>query len=774
MNFMRTIHHQVRSEARHHDSLDQGMTLIEVVVAFVVLMIALIPLSYLFTTSVIQAGQSTNQQTALSIAEQWTETLSNVTPPVNSNGEVVTDQDAAPVGPAAGSTTTTAAYTVPASLVTPTTITVAATTTFATASATYPQSANVTTSTGQDTITYTGQTVNGGSQITALTGITGWSQAETIANGAVVTQPTSVIPTETKGNTTYTLLAEYEWTTLQGAANGAQPNLCVAGTPQLLKLRMTVSWGPNVDTNNVQDSVVIDYPPSGIQTLGFIALQVNGDSTATDSQGNPWSTRVQAPPVTVTQTSGTPTQKTLTIYPDQNGCAFAQVEPGTYTVAINNATTGHPFSNDTYGSPPFVENALGTVTANELTQPQSYTGTATVVGGRRLEAHHLLRPGEPGQPLLSFLELHRGRRRLPGCRRAQLHLHRGDGTGTGVPTGTAVLTTFNQATAQWATATLPTGVTRLPSVACATTGATTTRCIAVGYGSGGAVILSSPTTSATFTKTRSRRRQLPVPGGMPVLDPVRGHRDPDQRRRRRPVGRHHSRHRHLDDRRHHRDRHHRRPHQPHLPAGAGGCMATGTSTSPGNGSPVHRLGWIRPRLDGGLPQPHRRSRSPRSRPWPAPHRHLDVLPPHRDDGHAGRRSWPARPPPGWAWPHRPGPGRPMSFPTGTDLVERADLPVEHQVPAHRTHGHGAPGHVGGHHPERQRDLRHRCDTSGRGHLAHPDHLPLCNGLRADRRHRHRAGHRVGHRSPNRRGRTRGRTTPFRPSPPATRSPSSPR
>jgi Tfp pilus assembly protein PilV len=46
------------------------VSLIEVMVAFVVLMIALIPLSYLFTTSIIQAGQSKNQLTALSIAEK--------------------------------------------------------------------------------------------------------------------------------------------------------------------------------------------------------------------------------------------------------------------------------------------------------------------------------------------------------------------------------------------------------------------------------------------------------------------------------------------------------------------------------------------------------------------------------------------------------------------------------------------------------------------------------------------------------------------------------
>jgi Tfp pilus assembly protein PilV len=492
------------------------MTLIEVVVAFTVLSIAMVPLSYLFMTSVILAGQSTNEQTALSIAEQWVETLSNVTPPVNGNGEVIVNTDAPPVGPAAGSTTTTAAYTVPSSLATPTTIAVAATSTFALATATYPQSASVTTSAGQDTVTYSGQTVNGSSQITALTGVTGWSQQETIANGAVVTQPTAVVPTETKGNTTYSLLAEYEWTTLEGASNGAQPNLCVAGTPQLLKARVTVSWGPNVDTNNVQDSVVLDYPPAGIQTLGFIALQVNGDTTAVDSQGNPWTTRVQAPPVTVTQTSGSPTQKTLTIYPDQNGCAFAQVEPGTYTVTVNNATPGHPFSNDTYGSfgsIPFVENALGNVSANELAQPTTYSGTATVAIGAVSRLATSFDQGSNVSLAYPSSSSTEDGVVCPGVGVLTCISTGETGTGSGV-TGTGVLTVFNQATNQWSAATLPSGVTRITSVACATTGAVTNRCIAVGYGSSGEVILSSPISSASFTT------DTPLPGGVASLSQV--------------------------------------------------------------------------------------------------------------------------------------------------------------------------------------------------------------------------------------------------------------
>ena len=72
--------------------------MVEVVVAFTILMITMLPLTYLYGSSIIQAGQSTNQQTALSIAEQWVETLSNVTPPVDSNGEVFVGTQSAPVG----------------------------------------------------------------------------------------------------------------------------------------------------------------------------------------------------------------------------------------------------------------------------------------------------------------------------------------------------------------------------------------------------------------------------------------------------------------------------------------------------------------------------------------------------------------------------------------------------------------------------------------------------------------------------------------------------
>jgi Tfp pilus assembly protein PilV len=142
--------HQAARRSALHRRGDQGVTLIEVLVAFVVLIVALIPLSYLFTTSLIQAGQATNQQTALSIAEKWTEVLSNTTPPVNpSTGAVITDVASAPQGPAPTSAATTVASgSNNQNLATASTIDVASVANFAPASTTTPQYAQVTTGSG--------------------------------------------------------------------------------------------------------------------------------------------------------------------------------------------------------------------------------------------------------------------------------------------------------------------------------------------------------------------------------------------------------------------------------------------------------------------------------------------------------------------------------------------------------------------------------------------------------------------------------------------------
>ena len=182
------------------------------------------------------------------------------------------------------------------------------------------------------------------------------------------------------------------------------PTCAPSGTPQLFKLRVTVSWGPNADVNNVQDSVILNYPPSGVQTLGFIALQMTGDSQAADSQGNPWSARVQAPP---SPSPGSEREAEPHLLPRQLRVRFAQVLPTasttSYTVSVANASSGTP-AGSTYGSPSFVANSSGTVTNHVLQQPtseQQSRGDRQHRSGHQAGRHQLprLRPGQRGEPV---------------------------------------------------------------------------------------------------------------------------------------------------------------------------------------------------------------------------------------------------------------------------------------------------------------------------------------------------------------------------------------
>jgi Tfp pilus assembly protein PilV len=548
---------------------DSGLTLIEVVVAFTVLMIALIPLSYLFTSSLISAGQSTNQQTALSIAERWMETLSNATPPVNAvSGAVIVDTSEPPAGPAptAATPATVSSSSNGRALDAVTTINVNSTSTFFSPTA-GAQTAYVITGTAPNTtsnqITYTSMTA------TSLTCPSTCSTATTtMATGNQVTQTEISTPTESRGGTTYSLTAEYDWATVQnvgvvsttiastsvgqslpqstiylasvanllpattsspqtlkvptskgiqsvsytgistspvaitgvtgGTGNLASgtatqtpaPNLCTSGTPQLLKLTVSVSWGPNANTNEVQDSEMINYPPSGVQTLGFIALQFTGDSTATDAQGDPWSERVTAVPVTI---SG---PENLTIYPDQNGCAFAQVLPGNYTVSVANATNGTP-AGTSYGTPSFVANAAGTYTSSvwspPASEPQGGTPSIPVSIGSvtRIDTSYAANyPSYDQGATVNFsypssTAVEDGVT-CPGAAQVSC-ITSGESAGT----GGAEVTWDNSSTGSWSPVTLPTaaGLTRQTSVACAGT----TACISVGYGTSGAVILRGST-----------------------------------------------------------------------------------------------------------------------------------------------------------------------------------------------------------------------------------------------------------------------------------------
>ena len=553
---------------------DEGVTLIEVMVAFVVLLIALLPLSYLFTTSLIQAGQSKNQQTALSVAERWTETLSNTSPPVNPNsGAVIVDTTEPPSGPSPTFAQTVTGASNGRALNAVSSISVTSTASFAAATASAPQVAQVTTGTGSSAVivpvSYTSTAGN------VLTCATNPCSTQTGTMSGPITQTEIATPTETRGGTTYTLTAKYEWETVQNSglvsttstssvtlplptspaasdvlpvasvanftaatpaspqsakiggqtvfytgtqtspsialtgvtggtgtfASGTtvkqnpKPNLCTSGTPQLLKLTVTVSWGPNADANQVQDSVMINYPPFGVQTLGFLALQFSGDSTANDSQGNPWSERVTSIPVTL---SG---PQVLNLYPDPYGCVFAQVKPGTYTVSVGQPVSGYP-AGSTYGSPVFVANAAGGASAPAgsytghvwsppSSLPQGTVPTITVVVGSVTRVQAVAAANYPAYDQGSTINLS-----YPSTTAVEDGVDcLGAGQITCVATGqnangNAQVTWSTGST--WSTVAVPGGssVTRITSEACTASG---TACVGVGYGTGGAVIVSSTT-----------------------------------------------------------------------------------------------------------------------------------------------------------------------------------------------------------------------------------------------------------------------------------------
>jgi hypothetical protein len=66
---------------------DEGFGLLECIVAMVALLVVLIPTSYVFTNVLSQAASARQRITALSVAEQWIETLNNQGPPSDTNNQ---------------------------------------------------------------------------------------------------------------------------------------------------------------------------------------------------------------------------------------------------------------------------------------------------------------------------------------------------------------------------------------------------------------------------------------------------------------------------------------------------------------------------------------------------------------------------------------------------------------------------------------------------------------------------------------------------------------
>ena len=276
------------------------MTLIEVLIASIILLLTMLPMGILLTSVSSDAADARQRQSALQLADSWVEILSNSQPPPGLNGSVLTPQGPPPAPTAPAGTTA----------------------------------------------------------------------------------PSNIV-----GGTTYAVTAVYgEF--LANNTVGSQSDLCTNGQPPdsqhpgVIDLKVTVYW----DNGSRQLSVTtaINYPKPGLQTQGFLAVNLSNDGQ-TDANGVSAQARLMALPVTITEVAGAPPSgpitmnpATITLYPDGNGCVFAQVPVGTYNVSVQQPTEGTPISFNNYsGAPPFVTPS-GSTTNAQNGQAVTVTAETTV------------------------------------------------------------------------------------------------------------------------------------------------------------------------------------------------------------------------------------------------------------------------------------------------------------------------------------------------------------------------------------------------------------
>lgn len=380
---------------------DEGVTLIEVVVSFVVLLLVILPLGYLVTNEVAQAAAAKNQLAALGIAEKWVEILGTAQDPPPTSGTLAVDADV-PLVPK-------------------------------------------------------------------------------LPDGTSV-------PTETRGDTVFTIRSEYTWTGTQDASRA--PDLCLSGGAQVLNLTVTVSWGRG---HEITDTTVLNFPAPGIPQYGFYRLQISGATATSDAGGKSWSDRVKAIPVTISHTSPS---SSVTIYPDQYGCVFAELVPGSYTVAVGDPQTGQPLPTDQYGTPSFVEDLAtdGSQVQPLNINPVPSADPVTIVAGQTtpLTTLYYDEGSTFGVSYPSSTATADGVI-CPGVAQATC-LSAGEGTISSLGQSPVTATLSWTSGSTWSSASLPPSpsVTRIASTTCA---GPTTACIEVGYGYSGTtpegVILSS-------------------------------------------------------------------------------------------------------------------------------------------------------------------------------------------------------------------------------------------------------------------------------------------
>jgi hypothetical protein len=363
---------------------DEGMTIIELVIAFTVLMAVLVPTALLLQNVIGQAATSRERLTALSVAEKWVEKLNNSGPPLT-------------------------------------------------------------------------------------TGV-----PET--NVAITETPKVKLST-----ISYDVHAEFTWST----AEGKHPDLCTSGVvPTVLELQVWVTWPTS---QKVTDSAIINYPPNGLPTDGFLAVQLNGDKAVSDVNGHTWATRVLAIPITIKNASTNPTSFSAKLYPDSYGCLFEEVPPGNFTVTLSDPSPGTP-TGTSFGAP---DTPSWVANANETT---TYTTSAQTVNVD-LVTRVTLQYDEGTVVNVTYPTTTSGDGGVvcPGAGSILCLSFGQSPTSASKPSSTPIADLGVLTASGW-TMEHPSGTVRLVAASCAGS----TRCIAVGAGKSGAASVSSGTTTPTF------------------------------------------------------------------------------------------------------------------------------------------------------------------------------------------------------------------------------------------------------------------------------------
>ncbi|HXQ18151.1 MAG TPA: hypothetical protein VN781_00830 [Acidimicrobiales bacterium] len=272
----------------------------------------------------------------------------------------------------------------------------------------------------------------------------------------------------------YTETALFSWS----PAGSGTPDLCTSGLAPELLLQVTVTWSPN---HSITDSTLLNFPPSGVVTEGFLGIQVNGDpsgSPPADVSGISWANRVKTVPVLV---SGTSLTTSYSLHPASNGCTFLELTTGTYSVQVGTGPT-----------------ALYTANYNEASSETQPTSSATTISVNTDEITEVIVQYDEGADVALTYPSTTATEDGVVCPNVSglICVVAGQtATASTSPNTNPIAAALIQTTTGWSVASLPSSLVRIESAGCSS-GA----CIVVGYSSaGGAAAVAQASAPTTWT-----------------------------------------------------------------------------------------------------------------------------------------------------------------------------------------------------------------------------------------------------------------------------------